>query len=1012
MIPVKLTLRGLYSYKEEQTIDFEKLTAAGMFGIFGAVGSGKSSILEAILLALYGSTERLSDRGEKNSMVNLQSSHLLINFEFRAGKNNGQHFLARYSAKRNPKNFDEIKPAEHTFYLKEGTELVPVQEKAETIIGMKKEHFKQTVIIPQGKFREFIDLTPGPRAEMMKELFGLERFDLSAKTGGLKKTVLNELIRLETKLEGLNDTSEEILKEREKEQKELLITLENLENSFEKISLELRSQESIKAKHEKLQGYQADWKDLQTRSKDIEAKRKNLKAFMQANSQLRPIWNQIKDWDMEMEKAITGIDNCTRFEKAYTEEIEKLELQEAELRVKAEKRPLREGKIRDLEKILEIQIIEKDLKDAQDNLSLLQPSIDEDTKKKEALKKKLSSLESELDSSSSKNNNTQLATLSVNINDWKSFSEQTNILQAALEQINSDKKAIAEKRKKLLAFIPEAFENLESWESQENGKLKSTEAAKQQLIENKALHVHLKNLKEGEPCPLCGSEQHPLPLEADHTEEKLIALNKELDHSVQTLDEIQKLSRQLYDQNLQHSNQSKFFTDKEKELEQLNSRFLSLKKDLNEKGFQSLDDLEEAYQNISTQIEKEKALQNDLRGFRKQLEKLEEKIEMNQQQLRDAEQKIIARKSTLEAKEEEISDKEFSYRYLELTKETIQQTISSVKKDILETANLLDSKQKVLNDQRSKSATNLANLENFKKDKEEAAIRLEDLNKAYNGLKIKLGLTNQEQLEKLFTSELDEEKMDQEIRAYEKDCSVVQSYIADLEAEEGVINFDQSQFDLLQGGHEAKQAELENAKNKKINLARDITELKEKLDNRKALKKAKDLLENRASNLKELEQLFKGSGFVKYVSSIYLKELCNTANKRFTQLTKNSLRMEIDANNTFWVVDYLNEGKKRLLKTLSGGQTFQASLCLALALAEKVKSLNQADQSFFFLDEGFGALDRKSLRIVFETLKALRHENRIVGIISHVEELQQEIEVFANIVLDPEKGSQVHYSYQ
>src|SRR5690606_1117361 len=117
----------------------------------------------------------------------------------------------------------------------------------------------------------------------------------------------------------------------------------------------------------------------------------------------------------------------------------------------------------------------------------------------------------------------------------------------------------------------------------------------------------------------------------------------------------------------------------------------------------------------------------------------------------------------------------------------------------------------------------------------------------------------------------------------------------------------------------------------------------------------------------------------KYVSSIYLRELCNTANLRFMKLTKNSLSLEIAEDNTFWVIDYLNGGKKRLLKTLSGGQTFQASLCLALALAEKVKSLNQADQSFFFLDEGFGALDKNSLRVVFETLKSLRHENRIVG---------------------------------
>lgn len=62
MIPVKLEIEGLYSYKAKQTIDFTHLTGAGLFGIFGAVGSGKSSILEAILLALYGTTERLASK--------------------------------------------------------------------------------------------------------------------------------------------------------------------------------------------------------------------------------------------------------------------------------------------------------------------------------------------------------------------------------------------------------------------------------------------------------------------------------------------------------------------------------------------------------------------------------------------------------------------------------------------------------------------------------------------------------------------------------------------------------------------------------------------------------------------------------------------------------------------------------------------------------------------------------------------------------------------------------------
>src|SRR5690606_17471469 len=205
MIPIKLDLQGLYSYKEKQTIDFATLTSAGLFGIFGAVGSGKSSILEAILLALYGNTERLAGRGEKTSMVNLQSDLLSITFVFKAGKNNSHTYKATYLARRNKRNYDDSRPAEHRFYHKTDEGWMPIAEDGEAILGMKMDHFRQTVIIPQGKFRDFIEQKPLARAEMMKELFSLERFDLSSKTGALLKASNESRIRLETQLTALEE---------------------------------------------------------------------------------------------------------------------------------------------------------------------------------------------------------------------------------------------------------------------------------------------------------------------------------------------------------------------------------------------------------------------------------------------------------------------------------------------------------------------------------------------------------------------------------------------------------------------------------------------------------------------------------------------------------------------------------------------------------------------------------------------------------------------------------------
>ena len=178
-----------------------------------------------------------------------------------------------------------------------------------------------------------------------------------------------------------------------------------------------------------------------------------------------------------------------------------------------------------------------------------------------------------------------------------------------------------------------------------------------------------------------------------------------------------------------------------------------------------------------------------------------------------------------------------------------------------------------------------------------------------------------------------------------------------------------------------------------------------------SLHKEMETLETRSENIKTMKSLFKASGFVNYISSVYLHNLCNAANSRFFQLTRQKLSLEISEDNNFRVRDFMNGGKERSVKTLSGGQTFQASLSLALALADNIQKITESNQNFFFLDEGFGSLDKESLSVVFDTLKSLRKENRIVGVISHVEEMQQEIETHLYIENHDEKGSVIHPSW-
>jgi exonuclease SbcC len=1010
MIPIRLEIEGLYSYREKQVIEFETLTAAGLFGIFGAVGSGKSAILEGILIALYGNPERVSNSGERGSMINLQHTQVVINFTFKSGANNGTTYLARYSVKRNKKDFEKIETASHTFYEQVDAEWVPTEKNAAELIGMSRENFKQTIIIPQGKFREFIDQKPTERAQMMQDLFGLDRFDLSAQTGSLVKQAREEKIRLETQLNGLVEISTEGLQSKQDEFGTLSEAHLQAGQILAKQLGAWTKMEGVRKSFLELQKLKQVQVSLASKLPEMEEKKKSYRNFLSAKTYLRPIWDRILDLEKDFEKFQVSLSECNRLKQSFEEELETLSADEKKFQERHELRPQREGKIRDLRKVLEIQDLRSKQTLIQQELDTLIPALETQTKEIQALEKEIESLETkraELPASDPK----LLVDLKTSLHQLLELQRRKKELELSLQEIAD---LVSNSTRALASFtnpLPKEVESIEAWLELQKTRVKTLEVLRESLIRTQGLGTHAHLLENGKPCPLCGASEHPNPLQSGEAANAMLQAEQDLKQANHILEEIRDLIQKKSLEEAQLVNLQKNLAQKEldkvvlqNQEQEIGVRLKLVGIDSNEQLQKQITQLEQAFQDTEN-------IQQQLTTLRKSSTELRIVLEAAAQKSQEAKLKNQDFLSRIKSKEQEIKDLDFCAPYFEKSTSAILGEIAKVEENIETAATSLVGIQKRLKDRQIDQTRNLSDLQNFQSLVHTTQDRLSSSRDEFVQMMAAQGFQDRESLIHLFGLDLDAEKIDAELRAYDQEVATTQARLEVLQIEEGLGDFSEEKFQALQEEVAAAKEQEKGLQSQVTLLNQELQDIARKLQEKQVLVASFEKLEIRETNLKELERLFSGKGFVRYVSSIYLRELCNTANKRFRVLTKNSLSLEIDDSNTFWVTDYLNGGKKRLLKTLSGGQTFQASLCLALALAEKVKALNQADQSFFFLDEGFGALDKNSLRVVFETLKALRHENRVVGIISHVEELQQEVGVYAQIALDPEQGSTISYSF-
>ncbi|MFR4174313.1 MAG: AAA family ATPase [Veillonella nakazawae] len=1007
MKPISLTIEAFGPYRDSVTLDFNELQNHSMFLISGPTGAGKTSILDAMVYALYGEpsgevrkTDAIrSDFAEPQRMTRVDFSFAIGDARYRV-----ERLPKQLVAKKRGTGMREQNASATVYEMKDGewkviaTSAAAIRDTIQRIIGFRKDQFLQVVLLPQGEFRKLLVASTSEREELLHTLFRTELYRrlqdaLKSAYDEAKSGIEENITKQSALLQSIPHDEEipvltiehvrELLKDREPHRNTLVVERDKAVAVVDQFNA-LRNEWAL---YNQVQQSLIEATNKLDLVKEREKERSSLNEKVQFLTGLTPsyeLYKQLGDKQAVLKTLETAfsdakksVDAATQHESKCTEDYEVL-ASHAET-IQAKRTTLAQLR-QQSEKFDELALLNQELNILKSKLET------QDREKSEAKLQAQHKLVADLEA--------ELVEVRKQFQANSKALESIPHIQEQLSQLQRYSELLAEKQKAQndisakegsLAILDESVKN----------STVQLERLEHLMAEGRAFElVHL--VVDNEPCPVCGSIEHPqlaskpeLYPTKEEVEEARAVRDGALQKRASEIGQKETLSVRLHELDEQVKDQV--------------SKLTSSIAEFSEDAFDSI------HQDLLSQIDQLTVLRSDTEQLSEMITKNEHdliegkdklaKLENDHNELINDLHDVAVQISSVQAKIDGLSkilpttDLDAWHKQIE----SLETEINTYDEQLKVCKSSLDAAKEQLNAKRGRLEIlfvqvqdETKNLDGFYQDYVES---LQSISLSENDF---IDALDDYKALDIFRAELHalDEAFNKAQAVYDAALKHAQSVVkpSDTVSDE-VYDAAVEQRDNLVGSLAAWDKETKHIETTLASLETLEQAMGEAREEVTFLSRLNDLANGG-------EQGFKNVTFERYVLGAILDEVVYAANLRLQTMSRNRYSLERSDYTgggrgkqglDLAVMDAFT-GQSRPANTLSGGETFLASMALALGLADVIQSYaGGIHMDTMFIDEGFGTLDPDTLELAMETLVQLQSSGRLIGMISHVPELKTRI---------------------